>query len=73
MSIPVSCLLSVDIHQSWRDRKDAALGTAVVLADVSKEPENGFGPLNSILGAISAAFASHEVRLQFHYSGLPFN
>jgi len=41
-----------------------ALGAAPVLVDVAKENTYGFGPLEAILGAISAIYINHEVRLR---------
>lgn len=37
-------------------------GGAAVLIDTIKEAAGGFGPLKAVLNAISAVYASYEVR-----------
>lgn len=51
-----------------------APGTVAVLTNVTKKPAARFGPLNSVLGDISAVYdANHEVRLQFPYLRFSFD
>jgi len=48
------------VRQDW---KDTALGSAAVHFDVAKDTAEGFGPLKSVLGIISAIYKNYEVRL----------
>ena len=45
-----------------QDPRDTALGAPLILPDVAAEAESGFGPLNALLDAISAAYADRQVR-----------
>ena len=41
-----------------------ALGATTTLIDAAREPADGFGPLEAVLGAIPAVYTNREVRLR---------
>ena len=47
-----------------RGFKDTALGAVGILAGVTLEAADAFGPLKAVLGAISAIYRNYEVRLR---------
>ena len=64
MSIPL-CLFSANTLLVTEIYHMAmALGATMVLANVAREPAEGFGALRAILGAIPGVCTGHEVCLQ---------
>ena len=47
-----------------QDRGDTTLGAPLIPPDAAAEAESGFGPLKTLLGTISSAYADRQVRLR---------
>jgi len=47
-----------------RHHKDTVLRAPAIPADVTNEATDGFGPLKTTLGVVSATYTDHGVRLR---------